>query len=252
MAFFDSLKNIIKAVQPQQNSSNNNAQGACSFCSNCGMRLESNAKFCSGCGSFVGGVVTNIPNKVTTNELSETYSNGRQQEYVGTVLKCSNCGCNITQTTAICPECGITITGQAAVGSVLSFKDQLMTLESGRKKGFGGILLGTHCPADPVDVQKLTLIRNFPVPNSIDDILEFMMLAVANIDVSLSKKSWTNRTSNNGIETVATIAKAISNAWVSKMQQIYQKAEIILPNDPTFKQIQKIYFSKMKELKIKV
>ena len=253
MALFDSLKNIVKGVQPQQTTSNNDtAQGSCSFCSNCGTKLNSGAKFCSGCGASVGGNVMQTPPPVPpTNDVSATSPNRRQQEYVGTVFKCSNCGCAITQTTAICPECGMRITGQSAVGSVQAFKEQLMSIESGRKKGFGGFF-GAYAPADAIDVQKLTLIRNFPIPNSIDDILEFMMLAVANIDVSLSKNTWANRTSNGGMETAATIGKTISNAWVSKMQQAYQKAEITFPNDPAFKQIQKIYFDKMKELKIKV
>lgn len=253
MGLFDSLKNAVKGTQSQQNQAGkDNQQGACSFCSNCGTKLNVGSKFCSGCGSPVGGTVTQTPPPVpTTNNLPATSPNHRQQEYVGTVFKCSNCGCVITQTTAICPECGTRITGQSAVGSIQAFKEQLMSIESGRKKGFGGFF-GVYTPADAVDIQKLTLIRNFPIPNSIDDILEFMMLAVANIDVSLSKNTWANRTSNGGMETAATIGKTISNAWVSKMQQAYQKAEIAFPNDPAFKQIQKIYFGKMKELKIKV
>ena len=40
--------------------------------------------------------------------------------------------------------------------------------------------------ANKADIQKLSLIRNFPIPNSIGDVLEFMMLAIANIDVKLS------------------------------------------------------------------
>ena len=46
--------------------------------------------------------------------------------------------------------------------------------------------------------------------------------------------------------------KVISNAWVQKMEQCYKKAEIAFPKDPAFEGIQKMYFEKMKELKIKV
>lgn len=113
--------------------------------------------------------------------------------------------------------------------------------------------MGVYTAPDSADTQKLSLIRNFPIPNSVDDILEFMMLAVANIDTSLSKNTAMNRLNSlQQVETGATIGRTISNAWVSKMQQAYQKAEITFPNDPAFAKIQKIYFEKMKELKIKI
>ena len=46
--------------------------------------------------------------------------------------------------------------------------------------------------------------------------------------------------------------KVISDAWVAKMQQAYQKAEMLFPNTKAFGGIQKIYLDKMKDLKIKV
>ena len=61
-----------------------------------------------------------------------------------------------------------------------------------------------------------------------------------------------NSTSSNVGVMAAEMPKMISDAWVAKMQQMYQKAEILFPNDPTFAGIQKIYFDKMAELKIKI
>lgn len=240
MALFDSLKNIVKGIQPQQNKdSNDNLQGSCSFCSNCGTKLNSGAKFCSGCGVSVGGSVMQTPSPVPpTNDVSAISPNRRQQEYIGTVLKCSNCGCVVTQTTAVCPECGVRITGQSVVKSVQELSHQLMMLEKENNKGILGI------GKKDTKSQILTLIKTFPIPNTIDDILEFILLANANIDVKLSKKGFLGYSGTDEAE--------VSNAWVAKMQQAYQKAEITFPNDPAFKQIQKIYFDKMKELKIKV
>ena len=57
-------------------------------------------------------------------------------------------------------------------------------------------MFNVYAGVDPVDKQKLALIQNFPIPNTVDDILEFMLLAVSNIDVNLSKKAWNNRSSN--------------------------------------------------------
>ena len=109
-------------------------------------------------------------------------------------------------------------------------------------------MFSVYAGVDPVDKQKLALIQNFPIPNTVDDVLEFILLAVSNIDVSLSKKSWANNSS--GMQILAMeMPRVISNAWVTKMEQVYQKAEILFPDDPTFPKIKKIYTDKMVELK---
>ena len=209
------------------------------FCVNCGEKLVDGAKFCHECGTAVGVVASENRGQ-------------RKQEYVGKILKCPSCGATITETTAICSECGMRITGRAAVDSVQSFKNQLMTIESSRQVIKRKLFDFDYSP-NPADSQKLSLIRNFPIQNSVDDILEFMMLAIANINVSLSKNTAANRLNScGGIETYQTIDRVISDAWVSKMQQAYQKAEIMFPNDPAFTNIQKVYYEKMKELRIKL
>ena len=239
----------MERVQPV-NDVGEKSEGKFMFCSNCGTKLNEGAKFCHGCGSAVGTVAPPTPPAPPVVEQPKPQE--RQQEYIGKILKCPHCGGAITERTVVCPDCGMEITGRSAVSSVQAFKEQLMAIENSRKGGLGGVL-GVYLAADKADVQKLSLVRNFPIPNSIDDILEFMMLAIANIDVSLSKNTVMNRWNNTQqMETGATIGRTISNAWVSKMQQAYQKAEILFPNDPAFKGIQELYFDKMKELKIKV
>ena len=220
------------------------------FCINCGTKLEPGAKFCPVCGVAVGSSapslnVPPIPTATPANHVT------RQQEYAGTVLKCPNCGAVISQTTAICPECGHHITSQAAVSSVQSFSDKLMLLES-RRKGAGlGQIFGVS--ADPVDTQKLSLIRSFPIPNTIDDIQEFMLLAIANIDVGLSKNTLNNRYQSKmkSGESSLTMPRTISDAWVAKMKQAYQKAAASFPNDPAFSYVRQLYIDKMTELKMK-
>lgn len=231
-----------------------------SFCPNCGIRLNKGAKFCHGCGISVKmfldeekdnqqGIPPIPQNDVDCNVTTQNSNSKRQQEYVGKILKCPNCGAHITETTAICPDCGEKITGKAAVSSIQTFKEQLMAIENSRRSSLGDMFKKVN----KSDMQKLTLIRNFPIPNSIDDCLEFMMLAIANIDVSLSKNTLVNRINDSGkVETADTIGRTISNAWVSKMEQVYRKAEIVFPNDPAFANVQRMYFEKMKELKIKV
>lgn len=219
------------------------------FCANCGTKLAPGIKFCSECGTAVGDSVSSMVPPISTAQPSNFET--RQQEFAGKVLKCPNCGAVISQTTAVCPECGHHITGQAAVSSVQLFSDKLMMLESKRKGAGLGQILGVT--ANPVDTQKLSLIRSFPIPNTIDDIQEFMMLAIANIDVSLSKNTFGNRLSKvKAVEDDSTVSRKISNAWVAKMQQAYQKAEASFPNEPAFEYVKQLYVDKMTELKMKI
>ena len=53
--------------------------------------------------------------------------------------------------------------------------------------------------------QKANLIINFSVPNTREDILEFMILASSNIDVK------------KGID------DEVTKAWLSKLDQVYEK-----------------------------
>ncbi|MDD6472674.1 MAG: zinc ribbon domain-containing protein [Bacteroidales bacterium] len=209
------------------------------FCINCGEKLVDGARFCHACGTAVAGVPSENKNQ-------------RKQEYVGKILKCSNCGAVITEATVICPDCGIHITGREAVSSVQAFKEQLMSIEATREKP--RFLDIYYHSANPADAQKLALIRSFPIPNTVDDIQEFILLAIANIDTRLSGNTAASKFSNfmNYGDANLTIQKTISDAWVSKMKQAYQKAEIAFPNDPVFSGIKKIYLDKLKELKIKI
>lgn len=204
-----------------------------SFCINCGAKLVDGAKFCHNCGN-------------QTTEVAESKSQ-RQQEYVGKILKCSSCGTVITESTVVCPECGIQITSREANSTVKEFKDQLMAIEFKRNKiKLPGI-------SNKTDSQKLALIQTFPIPNAIDDIQEFMLLAIANINTKLSKHSAGSKLSNimNSNDKNIMMQKTISDAWVAKMQQTFHKAQILFPNDPMFDEMKRIYEDTLKELKIK-
>ena len=40
----------------------------------------------------------------------------------------------------------------------------------------------------------------------------------------------------------------VATTWINKLEQAYNKASIVFPNDPVFSRIQTIYVNKMKEL----
>ena len=221
--------------------------GKTAFCSNCGAKLDANAKFCYNCGAAVSKQSQATPQMTTAG----TYTS-RFQEFVGRIIKCPNCGQPINNTDVVCPACGHQVTDRAASSSVQRLVSELMAIENSRrqKNALDDLVqsfTGTGSEETEISSKKVTLIKNFPIPNTIEEILEFIILAAGNIDVGLSKVSLGNKFGRSGNDFKAN-ERGISDAWVGKLQQAYQKAELMFPDMPIFKKIQEIYTSKMREL----
>lgn len=208
-------------------------------------------KFCPGCGTAVSSSaptmnVPSIPTDAPVNPVA------RQQEFAGIIVKCPNCGQPISNTDVVCPSCGYQITGRAASSSVQRLQDQLMAVEYSRQQKTAlGILVHSFSGHDDeesvISSKKVTLIKSFPIPNTIEEIAEFVILAAGSIDVNLSKVSLGNKLGRAGNDSKAN-ERRISDAWVGKLQQAYQKAELTFSDKPIFAKIKEIYIKKMTEL----
>ena len=234
----------VPPVRDGQSSKNN-------FCSNCGAKLNEGAKFCYKCGSEVGGKSQSNQSADFTQTDTGTYTS-RVQEFAGRIIKCPNCGQAISNTDVVCPSCGHQITGRAASSSVQRLVYELMAIENSRRQknaldNFVQSFTGTDEEESTISSKKVTLIKNFPIPNTIEEISEFIILAAGNIDVGLSKVSLGNKIGRTGNDPKAN-ERGISDAWVGKLQQAYQKAEIMFSDMPIFIKIQEVYSNKMREL----
>lgn len=157
------------------------------FCSNCGQRLTDNAKFCPNCGA-------------TVEKGREDVTPERKQVFEGEIRKCPNCGEALKAFEATCPVCGYELRGVKASDSIQEFYARLERAST--------------------DEQRAALIRSYPIPNSKEDIIEFIILASTNIDSA---------------------KESTFDAWATKFEQSYQKAKLAFPNGPDFSEIQKIY-----------
>ncbi len=187
------------------------------FCSNCGQKLADGAKFCSGCGTAVDG----IPSTQTTSTLPQ--GTQRKISYDGEILKCSSCGEVLNSFTTNCPSCGYELRGAKASSSVQELVRKLEELESKRGKQtwsswFQQKLNGTKLTL--VDEQKINLIQNFPIPNTKEDILEFMVLASSNTKSKNHASSYAEG--------------RIIDAWNTKLEQACQKAVLNFGEDNKF------------------
>ena len=153
------------------------------FCEKCGSPLKDNAKFCSKCGE-----------KVPVED------NQRKFVYEGIIHKCPNCGEIINSFELYCPLCGYEIRDSNASRAIRDFWDKLKDAND--------------------ENEKITIIRNFPVPNNKEDIYEFMILASSNVDDSLTEE--------------------LCAAWKTKVEQLLEKAILSFKNDDDLSNIRKM------------
>lgn len=193
-----------------------------SFCTNCGSPILDGTKFCQNCG-------------VDVNAGQAAERAKRQKEYIGRVIKCPVCGENIPSFTVVCPSCGHEFRGAKASGVIKEFASKLEAIEYGREYEKPRVLFGVFdnkVRVSKTDEQKISLIQSFAVPNTKEDILEFMILATSNINFRSYDSTNTNISKSN---------IAINDAWLAKIRQVYSKAKLSYSNDFDFSQIQKLY-----------
>lgn len=190
---------------------------------NCGNELSEGAKFCSACGK-----------QIVEAEKKPVEEKKRETEYVGTVKKCPACGEPVQAFQVRCPACGYEYRDSQVSNAVKEFANKLEMIEAQRisKKSWGLFGLAKQMSiVSKVDAQKVSLIKSFAIPNSKEDMLEFVILASSNIDLGMYNQF--NRRSES--------EKRVSEAWIAKMQQARSKAQIALPNDETLDMINRIY-----------
>lgn len=183
--------------------------GSTCFCVNCGAKMLRTAKFCSGCGAKADQTAASI---------------GEQDPvvYDGKLHKCRNCGETLKSFETICPTCGYELRDTYASAAIRAFAEKMEQLQqNGKSKDKNNII---------------NLIRTFPVPNTKEDLFEFIILAGANI-----------REDRYG--DLPKYKQEISDAWGAKFEQAYNKARIAFGDDPDFSRIKEIYTIKTKEIR---
>lgn len=192
------------------------------FCENCGQQISDGAKFCRHCGA--GAQATE--EKKTTE---------RKTVFTGEIQKCPNCGEVLDSFVSACPSCGMEIRGAKANDAVAELAEQLKKVDEEKTQGFFaglGKIINAEEEAKEKRKKKAEIIRNFPVPNTKEDITEFMILATTNIESEAENQ----------------------DAWRTKLDQVYSKAKILFENTSDFEKIQKMYegvSKKTKQNKIK-
>ena len=197
------------------------------FCMNCGKELPDGAKFCLECGTKLG-------------DIKEDKTEKRETTYEGTIYRCPNCGDILGAYESICKSCGYERRGTKATNSSQELCQKLQEIEMKRPANKRTVLRDPEAEGEIIsktDQQKIDLIKNFPIPNTKEDMYEFLVLALSNVD-----------TRTYGLAGGSTTHKAISNAWYAKLEQAYTKARVSFGKQSDFSEISAIYQEKHREI----
>lgn len=190
------------------------------FCANCGQELPIEANYCNKCGAPVVQETTN--------------RNTRKDEYEGKVYKCPRCGEPIKSFQTTCSFCGHELR-ESHVSSVVTkfveklekIQDEPDPIEKENKKQDSDEL-------SKKDKKLIAFIKRFPIPNTKEDLFEFLILTSSNANLFVQGDTSESE-------------DAISDAWEAKYYQAYQKAKISFGDSPEFIEIDREYQSRLEK-----
>lgn len=224
------------------------------FCPYCATKLDVGARFCKGCGqpveqSVQGTSQAKSEGSQINKGATDDYITERKVVYEGYIHKCPNCGEVLGSFVTYCPSCGHEIRGVKSTSSVREFALKLERIEAQKipifeekrsvmKSVFGKDFNEKDEVKEARDdfieqkrQEKANLIINYSVPNTKEDIMEFMLLADSNLNI------------RHGVD------DTVSKAWISKLSQVYKKAKISMGDSPDFEQIKDMYTKKKKQIR---
>lgn len=158
------------------------------YCTDCGNQIKEGNGFCNLCG----------------NEIQRS----DKVEHRVKIMNCPQCGAAINTFLNKCESCGTEFRGLDTSKSIKEFVEKIIDADS--------------------DKERIILIKSFPIPNTKEDIMEYMILASSHI--GYDENTFKGEDSEEYEE-----------AWMTKFLQAYQKAKIVFAHDKNFTKIQIMY-----------
>lgn len=216
------------------------------FCTKCGTRLEDGDIFCGVCGAAVP-LVDIVDEDTVAEEVCqpareesrhepepapamepepetdpipefEVVTPVEREAKKDSVKRCPACGEIVGLNDFVCGACGHELR-RVTDGSINELYRRLEALEAGRTNDEGKNAEGVS----KTDAMKANAIRYFPIPNTKQDLLEFLVMARAN--------------SQEGDKEYEEV---VLDAWSAKFGQAYDKAEALFGDDEDFSKFEKI------------
>ena len=168
--------------------------------------------------------------KQKMQEASKATTAAPNSDKYGDVKKCPACGAMAQSMQTTCPDCGQEFRNIEATASIQKLFKIIDDIESERKEdsnpiaSFGKMMAGSMgATTDKVTKRIILAIQNFPVPNTKEDMIEFLALAVPNAKKKVSMF-------NSSTEELK-LAKQLRKEWKGKCEQVVIKARFSMKED---------------------
>jgi len=255
------------------------------FCSNCGEKLADGSRFCPNCGKPVGMDTGNgsVPRtvKLRCKDCGGTLEIDSERK----IFMCPFCGSKellldsdnvqiqkiqsgaykdveIYKTDAyrdvelrkleLEREIELSKLGITSHMSVKEIADKLQAIDSEKHGFFDKIISGgSDAIKEEKIARKTEIVKTCIVPTDIKSVGEFIHLAIANINVKLSKSGFGHNWAKGSVQSKSP-EQGLSDAWVAKMMTVYQRASEHYGDNREFKSIARICEKTLKSLKIKL
>jgi hypothetical protein len=171
--------------------------------------------------------------KSIEQEKPKTTEAAPKSDKFGDVKKCPACGSMVQSFQIKCIDCGHEFSNIQSNTSINKLFEMLNDAEDTRKEDTSsnnpfaamGNLMAQNIMAgtSKVDKKKMTIISNFPIPTTKEDMIEFLSLALPKakqIGNFLTKDLAENKVHNSFV-----------NVWRSKCEQIVMKARFSMKDD---------------------
>ena len=167
-----------------------------------------------------------------------------KSEKYGDVRKCLACGAIVPSMAAKCPECGYEFTNVEANSSTRLLMQKIDEIQAQYaeltanvdNKDESTIRTRGYQVKRQLNDRTAQLIQNFPIPNTREDLIEFLTLCIGN-----SKADSIMLDGND----------PVTPAWRKKLQQVIAKVKVALPNDQQAQELIEEYEGKRENSKKK-
>lgn len=187
------------------------------YCPNCGTKLVDGDVFCGNCGKRIEAAAAPCEPVFSQAPTEERESPTKETKPKSGITRCPACGEIVDKNAVICPSCGFGIR-DVADGSIALLSQKLDLIESKRPQNRNS---DSHTTT-ATDERKISLIRSWPIPTNKDDLIEFAAMASGNCIAP--PNDYMYRTAED----------ALADAWRSKFDQAYAKAEHLFGDSEDF------------------
>lgn len=187
------------------------------YCPNCGTKLVDGDVFCGNCGKRIEAAAAPCEPVFSQAPTGESESPTKETKPKSGITRCPACGEIVDKNAVICPSCGFGIR-DVADGSIALLSQKLDLIESKRPQKRNS---DSHTTT-ATDERKISLIRSWPIPTNKDDLIEFAAMASGNCIAP--PNDYMYRTAED----------ALADAWRSKFDQAYAKAEHLFGDSEDF------------------